>query len=1590
MFTAASAFALFTSDDIDRFVSSNQNDTNPTAEGYNYYQRVNVDTWPQSEDVRTVSWEVYPMYDWLHYHINGNEIAISGTLPAYDARMSRTRSGDLPYRDSDGNHYTVHVVARLLCDVPAGYDDLGLPLSDDTGKTIIVQRMIAADVDTEDDPDTGTRTSGLVIDVTADDTKGVGLYEDMVSVDASAVASRDAADENYTVTVNFPQNWSTEFMEAVDPDTEDFLWDDTVSVDYYVLGEVECVAAPASLDKHYILAEEDGISLPYWLDYDITEVQQNISRDYPDVTENPPATREALTFTEYTDPRLLAKTLKLYFKKGATPDNGEKGTVRIVMTPSTTAPDAGDDKSQSLDDIYNGDVTLGWGVTYVGEGPTPPTPAITLTPAEKAMSVVRGSSAETEFTYSNAEVSGDPKFSPAVAGVTFSTAPIPANESGKITVTAAATSEAQNGDYPVTMTVTDVNGKTATATINLAVSTQEGTITVAVSGDRNPNEATFTAGGNASSYTLRIGNTLGGITWEITGTGIAMISPTSGTGNAVNFTINPTNANAGRYSATLQAKDASGRDAGSYQFSWTVEAPVVNPIVLSVPNGRRISVDVGSSSDLVVNYSVQAPAANGIKFDPDISENVKLTAKPTTSTSGTITITAEPVTVAAKIYSTDMTVTDTNGKTASVTIYVNVEVPVITLAESRVSLTRASADKSVAWSVVRPRRYSASPAIASGYNFRVTSNDRAITLAMNPDASFTQSYTGTLTVTDIYGGTKAIALTLNAAPVGTLIVTPSTLPVSVDVGASKDVAFTASGNSGAVSWTVGTAPAGVSVVHTANGHFTVTGRAEGRYPVTVTATDQAGRNANASLDITVNPEKKDEPEPTPSRNFTITADTPSVTVAVNQSKDVSFTASNNSGDVTYTFVNGNTGITVVQKSDPSKFTVTGVTLGDYTFRVNATDRAGKTASADVAVKVTATTVPVVPSRDITVTAAESSVRVNAGASVDVSLTAANNAGLVTWSYDVSGTGITVVPAARPSATQYNNVAVYTVTGVTAGSYTVTFKATDAAGRSASADVAITVNAPVPPVDTLTVVPEVTAASVDVGASRDVAVTARGNSGVVAWSYDVSGAGITIVPSTKASATQNNTVAVYTVTGVTAGSYTVTFKATDSAGHRASADVAITVNPVGTLTVTPATRSVDVTIGGSSVNTEAFTASGNIGNVEWTVSGVPSGVTVAPATGTAYTTQNNTVMVYTVTASSSARAGSYSATVTARDSAGRSTTATLRITVTAAPTLAVSPSARSVRVTRGASVNTEAFTASNNSGNVTWTVSNIPSGVTVTPTTQSGISATYTVTASSTATAGEYRATVTAKDEANRTATATLSITVAVSGDVISEDDKPEPPEPEDPTPATQQLIDTLKSEGSLESDGTIPSDAIEFTSTNPSAQTLSRTGTNEVRRGSGINPIDLVLTFEIDIWKIYINNVLAAWAYSPGVNATEDTDFVTFYPAEGSKGVDIVAESKTKATITFDTTTMAAGRNEIAAAFVPDASQPTQEIGKSTLAAVTVDTSTTPTSPDVPSSPDVPGTDPVGVGDSNGGCSAGLGAMVSALAAMFFVSKKRS
>lgn len=507
-------------------------------------------------------------------------------------------------------------------------------------------------------------------------------------------------------------------------------------------------------------------------------------------------------------------------------------------------------------------------------------------------------------------------------------------------------------------------------------------------------------------------------------------------------------------------------------------------------------------------------------------------------------------------------------------------------------------------------------------------------------------------------------------------------------------------------------------------------------------------------------------------------------------------------------------------------------------------------------------------------------------------------------------------------------------------------------------------------------------SIDAGKSADISFTAYNFSGKVSWDLGTIPSGITVTSSDSGDYSEALTLTV--TASEIPGAYSFDITATDSDSR--SADITVTVNvvppappvppvPGVSFSVSPASTTVTVKAGAS--QDVSFTASNNSGDVRWTLGTVPSGVTVAPSSS-AYATQGNTRMVYTVTGVTS---GDYTVTVTATDSAGRTSNAAMNITVTAT-VLSISASPSSVIVEEGSTANVT-LSATGNSGLVTWTLGSQPSGALVTPTaSQTGTSAAYTVAGVTAGSSSSF--TVTATDAAGNTDSETISVTVT-SGDT------PVPGREAGNTPAgslsdaTKAAVAILVGNGMLVNNGTdggtLPERAVQYPVVNSSYVTLSRTGTTNITKSSDINPIDLVLSFDVDIWRIYINNSIVAWAYSPGVTPAEfdgKNDFSASAGNHSGSGIEILPQSASEAQINFTAADMPTGNNVIASAFVLDIASPDQEIGKTTIATVNVSSGS-------PSSDEE-----YGVGSSSGGCSAGLGAIVSALAAAFFISKKRS
>jgi len=281
-----------------------------------------------------------------------------------------------------------------------------------------------------------------------------------------------------------------------------------------------------------------------------------------------------------------------------------------------------------------------------------------------------------------------------------------------------------------------------------------------------------------------------------------------------------------------------------------------------------------------------------------------------------------------------------------------------------------------------------------------------------------------------------------------------------------------------------------------------------------------------------------------------------------------------------------------------------------------------------------------PTVSITAPAAASTV----SGSVTVSATAADNVGVVGVQFLLDGANLGTEDTASPYSVTWN-----TATAAN-GSHTLSARARDAAGNTATASVTVTVNNPdtTPP----TVSISAPANGATVLATITVSATASDNVGVAGVQFQLDGANLGA----------EDTTAPYSVswnsTTVANGSHTLSAIARDAAGNKATATITVTVNnPVPD--TTPPTVSITSPATGATVSgtiSVSANASDNVGvvGVQFQLDGANLG---AEDTTSPYSVSWNTT---------TAANGSHTLSAIARDAAGNKSTATVSVTVSNIP------------------------------------------------------------------------------------------------------------------------------------------------------------------------------------------------------------------------------------------------------------------------------------------------------------------------------------
>ncbi len=449
---------------------------------------------------------------------------------------------------------------------------------------------------------------------------------------------------------------------------------------------------------------------------------------------------------------------------------------------------------------------------------------------------------------------------------------------------------------------------------------------------------------------------------------------------------------------------------------------------------------------------------------------------------------------------------------------------------------------------------------------------------------------------------------------------------------------------------------------------------------------------------------------------------------------VTFTASANDG------VDGPVAVTLTPASGST------FPLGTTTVTASATDAAGNTATGSFTVTVRDTTQPglIVPA-NITAEATSAS-----GAAVTFAATALDA---------VSTPTVTSAPASGST--------------FAIGTTTVNVTATDGAGNVTTGWFLVTVRDTTAPVVTVPAnqILEATSAT---GAVATFAATATDAVGVASLSYSsASGStfplGITTVTVTGRDAAGNMGTGTFTVTvrdtsaPVVAAPANIVAEATSAAGaavsYGASASDAVSGNVA--VSGTPASGSL-FAIGTTTVALSATDGAGNTGAASFTVTvrdttapviTAPANITAeatsaagAPVTFTAATATDavtaSPTITYSAASGSTFALGSTPVTVTARDAAGNTSTATFTITVrdTTAPV-----------VTAPANITAEATSAAGAA--ITFGAGSATDTVTAAP------AISYSTASGSTFAIGTTTVTVTGTDSAGNAGTATFTVTV---------------------------------------------------------------------------------------------------------------------------------------------------------------------------------------------------------------------------------------
>jgi YD repeat-containing protein len=817
---------------------------------------------------------------------------------------------------------------------------------------------------------------------------------------------------------------------------------------------------------------------------------------------------------------------------------------------------------------------------------------------------------------------------------------------------------AHDSTYQIEINAANAQAGTATGTFTLTNSfAPPALVTTLANHSVNPGSGTIVevpagtfsdpyAQGLTYSATLSSGAALpGGLSWSGTGFTVGAVS-------------------SGSYTINVTATDGLGH-TGSATFTLTVanaapvfSSPTANLSTLAgVAMAAYVAPVATDANGDAITYSASGMPA-GIAFD---ASTRTFSGTPTTTGTSTVTYTA----------------TDSKGvaTSATFTLAVTNAAPVFSAAPTSLSTLAGVAMAAYVAPVATDANGDALTYSASGMPTGVTFNASTRTFSGTP--STVGTYTVTYAVTDSRGAVTSTSFSLtvtNAAPVFSAAPTNLSTMASVAMAAYQAPAAT-DANGDVLTYSASGMPTGVTFnasTHT----FSGTPTTMGTYTVTYTVNDSRGASTSTSFTITV----AQYVQPVPVYNGTLVNQTGVIGgSSLNLALPAGAFTEPDGGALTYNAmvlipthdldypVNGGTDVATrtvaaqwvaLSNVGLSINATTGAITGVPTTLTYQTSQVGSgtyahdstyqieinaaNAQAGTATGTFTLTNSFAPPALVT-TLANHSVNPGSGTIVEVPAGTFSDpyAQGLTYSATLSS------GAALPSGLSWSGTG-FTVGAVSSGSYTIKVTATDGLGHTGSATFTLTVANAAPVIGAL-VNQAVTAGAAMAAYVAPGATDANGD----AITYSASGmpAGIAFDASTR----------TFSGTPTTAGTYTVTYTATDSKGLATSATFVITVNPpVNAAPVynggIPAQVDLDVSMGSPASYTVPATAFSSPAGQTLTYSVLQSNGTVLP-TWLAFNASTRTF-----TASVRKLDASLTLTLTAKDTQNRTASYTFNVYV----------------------------------------------------------------------------------------------------------------------------------------------------------------------------------------------------------------------------------------------------------------------------------------------------------------------------------------